>query len=80
MTQTELKKGQIFRFDNEQWCGQNLSDDVRDGWINWDNRFNLFVIFFNGACIHTSKTFNTAKKRLEKLMRDWNCEFIQIDL
>ena len=77
MTQTELKNGQDFHFDNEQWCEQNLSDDLRGGWITWNDRFNWFSIHFNGTCIHTSKTFNSAKKRLEKLMNDWNCEFKQ---
>lgn len=75
MTKKELKNGQDFHFDNEKWCEQNLSDDLRDGWITWNDRFQNFAIHFNGACIHTSKTFNSAKKRLEKLMSDWNCEF-----
>ena len=77
MTQVELKNGNEFHFDNEQWCEENFSDDLRCGWITWNETFNTFAIFFNGACIHSSKTFGSAKKRLEKLMSDWNCEFTQ---
>lgn len=75
MTQKELKNGQDFEFDNEQWCEASLSDDLRRGRITWSDRFQHFAIHFNGTCIHTSKTFEPAKKRLEKLMNDWNCEF-----
>jgi len=75
MTQQELKNGQDFQFDNEQWCEANLSHDFRGGWITWNDRFQNFAIHFNGTCIHVSKTFGSAKKRLEKLMFDWNCEF-----
>lgn len=79
MTQQEffkkLKGGQDFHFDNEQWCEENQSDDIRSGWVTWNDRFSNFAIFFNGKCIHTSKTFLTLQKRLDKLMNDWNCEF-----
>ena len=74
--QAELKNGKDFEFNNEQWCEMNESDDFRGGWITWNDKFNLFSINFNGACIHCSKTFNSVKKRLEKLMNDWNCEFV----
>jgi len=77
MTQVELKNGNDFHFHNEQWCEENLSDDLRCGWITWETTLNKFAIFFNGACIHTSTTFGSAKKRVEKLMNDWNCEFTQ---
>jgi hypothetical protein len=66
MTQTELKNGQDFNFSNE---------DMHEGFITWNSRFNNFAIHFNGKCIHTSKTFNSSKQRLEKLMGDWKCEF-----
>lgn len=75
MTQAQLKQGQHLFFDNEQWCEDNLSDDIRCGFITFHQRFQLFAIHFNGTCIHTSRTFSSAKKRLNKLMGDWNCEF-----
>jgi len=71
----ELKNGQDFTFDNEKWCEENFTDDIRSGLITWNDRFNNFAIHFNGACVHVSKTFKSAKKRLDKLMSDWNCEF-----
>jgi ectoine hydroxylase-related dioxygenase (phytanoyl-CoA dioxygenase family) len=70
----QLKNKQTFHFDNEKWCEQNLSDRFIGGHIQWNLMFG-FSIFFNGACIHTSKTFKSSKKRLDKLMSDWNCEF-----
>ena len=75
MTQTELKNGINFHFNNERWCEENESDDIRGGSICFNNNFTLFAIHFNGKCIHTSKTFNSSKQRLEKLMGDWECEF-----
>lgn len=80
MTKQELQSGQDFHFDNERFCVENFSDDLRCGWITYNNRFNHFSIFFNGTCIYISKTFNSAKKRLEKLMDEWNCEFTQEDI
>ena len=74
MTQLELKNGTIFDFDNEKWCEENMSDELMGGHVQFDNRFNLFGIFFNGKCIHTSKTFTSSKNRLEKLMSKWNCD------
>lgn len=77
LTQDKLKNGQDFHFDNEKWCEQNLSDDLSEGWIEWNNRFGKFLIHFNGTLIHTSNTFNSAKKTLEKLMSIRECEFKQ---
>ena len=75
MTKSELKDGQDFHFDNSQWCEDNLSDDLREGWVSFNPRLNKFSIHFNGGLIHTSKTFEPAQKRLDKLMKDWNCKF-----
>jgi hypothetical protein len=75
MTQKELIEGKVFHFSNESFCEENLIDDVRAGFISFDNRFK-FSIHFNGACIHISKTFKSAEKRLETLMLKWHCNFI----
>jgi len=71
MTQTELKNGQDFSFSNEA--------SGTEGFITWNSRFNNFAIHFNAKCIHTSKTFAASKKRLEKLMSDWELEFETIE-
>ena len=75
MTQTELKNGQTFEFDNEQWCERMQNDDLRSGWAHFDKRMGWFCIFFNAKCIHTSKTFKSFENRLNKLFFDWNLEF-----
>ena len=68
MNEKDLKNGQDFHFENEELeCGS----------ITWNDRFKNFAIEFNGKCIHTSKTFKTAEKRLEKLMSEFNCEFTE---
>ena len=72
-----LRNGEDIHFDNEEWCEDNLSDDLMCGWVTYHAGYGLFAILFNGACIHTSKTFSSAKKRLEKLMSDWHCKFIK---
>ena len=79
MTQKELLNGKEFHFNNEQWCEDNLSDDVRGGFIHFNDRFNVFAIHFNGKCIQAVKTFQPAKKRLEKLFKVWNLQFVDND-
>lgn len=77
MTQQELKNGTNFFFNNEEWCERMQDEDFRGGWVTFDTMINGFAIFFNGSCIHTSKTFSSTQKRLEKLMDKWNCNFAQ---
>lgn len=76
MKERELKERKFIDFNNDEWCGENESDDFRGGHVQWDGRFNLFSIFFNGTCIYTSKTFISTKKRLDNLMIKWNCKFL----
>lgn len=76
MNEKDLKNGIDFNFDNEQWCEENNSDDLRCGWVTWNDRFNNFSIHFNGECVHTSKTFKATETRLKKLMEKWNCQFV----
>ena len=78
MTQQQLKNGIIFDFDNEKWCEENFSDELMGGHIQWCSTFG-FGIFFNGKCIHSSKTFNSMKKRLSTLMTKWNCEIKELE-
>ena len=72
----QLKSGTILDFDNSLWCELNQSEDIMFGHIQWDNTFG-FGIFFNGKCIHSSKTFKSMNNRLIKLMDKWRCEFIK---
>ena len=65
MTHQELKNGQSFHFDNEEWCEENLSDDVRGGWIEWNNRFNWFSITLTGLAFMYRKLSTQLKKGLK---------------
>ena len=77
MKQSDLKNGIEFNFDNEKWCEETFSDDFRSGWIEWNNRLMKFAVFFNGTCVHTSKTFKSAEAKVNNLLNDWNCEFTE---
>jgi hypothetical protein len=79
MKERDLKEGVHFNFNNENWCENVQSDDLVCGWVSWCKTLQNFAIFFNGACIYTSKTFRPLQKRLKKLMEDWNCEFVPED-
>lgn len=78
-TKNQLLTGQIFQFDNEKWCIENENDDFRGAEVffssnqlsGWDRGFK---IWFNGKLIHSSKTFESMDKRLQKLISDWNLE------
>jgi len=78
-TQASLKSGNILLFDNERHCIESGSDDIRAGFIRWNDRFNVFCIFFNGICIGSFKTFKATEKRIEKLFDKWNCELTSVE-
>ena len=71
LNEKDLRQGNQLNFNNEDWCERTQSDDFRGGWIEFSDRLNKFGIFFNGACIHTSKTIKSAEKRLNELMIKW---------
>ena len=78
MTLQELKSGESFFFNNELWCESNESDDVRQATVllnnsvpNWAHGFQLW---FNGELLHSCKTFQSLKNRLDKLVLKWNLE------
>jgi hypothetical protein len=75
MNAQELKSGTTLNFNNEKWREENQSDDVRGGQFFWSDRINHFLIVFNGACIHASKTFASAEKRFNTLRDKWSLEF-----
>lgn len=77
MNQQDLKSGIVFNFDNETWCVQNESHDQRGGYVEFNR--DRFTIWFNGVIIASFATFPACKKRLEKLMTKWHCEFTTVE-
>jgi len=76
LNEKSLREGERFHFDNSEHCDRIQSDDLRGGFCDFNKRFQLFSIFFNGACIHTSRTFRAMKARLTKLTDKWHLEEI----
>ncbi len=74
MTKQELLLGDEFTFNNELWCEENLNDDFRSASVSFETRTQMFVIWFNGAVVHCSKTFKALEKKLSKLSDTWNLE------
>ena len=74
----ELKSGESFFFNNELWCEGNESDDFRQAKVYFKDHGPLwsrgFYLWFNGALLHTSKTFKSLENRLSKLVLKWNLE------
>jgi hypothetical protein len=62
-----LKNGEFIDFNNQEFCDNHQTDDVMGGHIQFNPKFNLFAIFFNGACIHTSKGIASINKKLDAL-------------
>lgn len=80
MTQLELKKGTRFLFDNERHQTSIGKDDIRCAEVFFEESKTQswvtgFKIMFNGALIHSSKTFWPLKKRLDRLVNDWELDF-----
>jgi hypothetical protein len=75
LTEKELRNGTEFFFNNDVHQMNIGDDDIRqakvwfDGSVSWATGFK---IFFNGELIHSSKTFKSMKKRLDKLVADWS--------
>ena len=80
MTKNDLLNGKRFMLDNEEYQAMIENDDIRSAEIyhedppgsSWATGFK---IWFNGKLIHSSKTFPAFKKRLEKLIYDWNLKY-----
>ena len=77
MNKKDLIEGVEFEFDNERFCEETFSDDLRCGSVGFNERLGLFNIFFNGVCVHTSKTFKSCKNKLDKLFNEFNLSFIK---
>lgn len=63
----ELRNGSFINFSNEKFCNDNELDEQMGGHIQFNDRFNLFAIFFNGACVHTSKGIASINRKLSLL-------------
>lgn len=80
---TRLKQGFVITLTNENFQAITGDDDIRFAEImqrqnhSWANGF---IIHFNGKTIHTSKTFNSFEKRLNKLIATWNLEETDFEL
>ena len=65
----ELKKGKVFEF-NEDEEGYSARVGYEDFYGT-----KLYYIYFNGAMVHSSKTFGSMLRKLEQLKVDYNLEF-----
>jgi len=80
---TRLKKGFVITLSNENFQAITGDDDIRMATLiqrqnhSWANGFS---IEFNGEMVHTSKTFNSFEKRLNKLIEKWNLEEVESEL
>lgn len=76
MTQKELKEGKKFFFTNERHQELIGGDDIRGATVLFHKPWNIpsFTIWFNGAIIHSSKTFKSCENRLNKLIEKWHLE------
>ena len=72
MNKKDLMNGIEFFFNNEDYQISIQNDDIRQATITYNWLLNCFIIWFNGKIIHSTKSFNSMKKRLEKLINDWN--------
>jgi len=68
-----VKNGEDFTFDNQDWCEETMTDDLRGGFLTWNDKRGMFLVFFNGVCIWCGSTARSARARVEKLMDKWNC-------
>ena len=63
----KLRNGSFIHFDNEHFCNENELENQMGGHIQFNDRFNLFAIFLNGACLHTSKGMPSINRKLSLL-------------
>jgi hypothetical protein len=77
-TQKELKKGNEFFFNNEEFQESIGEDDIREARVEFDDNFQSwakgFKIWFNGMLVHHSKTFSSMERKLNELKETWNLE------
>ena len=77
----ELEQGYMFMFDNKEHIEINEGDDLRQATVYFEmypQNFGIigFKILLNGVLIHSSWDFNKIKRKLDKLVKVWNLEYI----
>gem|GEM_PF-1448054 len=72
----EMLNGNHLEFSNEKFQETIQKDDIRiaEIWFEPRTPFVGYKILFNGKIIHSSKTFESFEKRLNKLVYDWKLE------
>ena len=79
----QLKEGKIIHFDNENFCSENnLSENYfRDGSIEIRECWGRleFITWFNGVINHSSKTWKSSEKNMNRLFSKWNCNITDIN-
>ena len=73
-----LLAGEHIFLSNESYQVNIESDDIREAECYYENTlrsFKGYKIWFNGSLIHSSITFESFNKRLNKLIDKWNLEF-----
>ena len=70
-----LKHGGFFNFSNDHFVNEDETDEQMGGHIQFDDRFNLFAIFFNGVCVHSSKGIASINRKLSLLEDKFSTEF-----
>ena len=66
---SELKKGKTFYFDEDE-----EGYTARVGYQDFF-RTMKYYIFFNGTIVHSSKTFDSMKRKLNQLIKKYGLEF-----
>ena len=77
----QLKEGKIIHFDNVEWCERNHSVDFRGGTIELRECWGRleFITWFNGVINHSSKTWKSSEKNMNRLFSKWNCTITEIN-
>jgi hypothetical protein len=74
MTQLEITTGTDFEFDNQEWWEDNPTEPQVEGFFTFSKRSNNYSIHFNGKAVFTSKSFFSAKMKLNGIMDSRNCK------
>jgi len=77
----KLKNGLILHFDNNQFCDEFQSDDLRGGRIELKKCFGRFefITWFNGSINHSSKGLTSCLKNLQRLCDKFGCKTTEIN-
>ena len=77
MKTVELKSGKDFHFNNEKWCQENNSEELNNGFVTWNKDFQMFEIFIDSICLHSSKDLDSTKWILQQFINKFHFEFTE---